>query len=336
MKKALSLFLVCLLILSLFAGCADDSAQKGKADSLTAMSSTVPQSSEQPQSEEEKPVHMLDGKKIIFIGNSYTYYGKTVLEKNQTVLTQDRRNNDHGYFYQLCKQNGAEVSVTNWTFGAHDFTCLFEKCTANRGCDGVDHASYLVDRNYDYVVMQQGNASANIPDFIDKCDMVMNIFKEANPNVKFVFLVQSQAHINSYAWLPELDTLRQKGVTVVDWGALVYDIMNGAVAVPGGSQTYNKNSFIVCKSAADGYHPNMLSGYITTLMTYCAITGESAVGQSYDYCNDTSINGAFNFDHFCETYYCYDNATTNFPDVFASPADMKGIQTLADQYLKTN
>lgn len=47
--------------------------------------------------------HMLDGKKIIFIGDSFVFYGQTVLEKSQSVLSDGKRTNDHGYFYQLCK-----------------------------------------------------------------------------------------------------------------------------------------------------------------------------------------------------------------------------------------
>ena len=294
-----------------------------------------PQDNPEPEDDggEEKE-NILDGKKVIFIGNSHTYYGKTVLEKKQSVLTQEPRNNDKGYFYQLCKTNGAEVSVTNWTFGGHEFNSLFETCAANRGCDGEDHKAYLVDRNYDYVIMQQGSASANMPDFIEKIETVMNLFKEANPDTKFVFLVQHLAHIDNFKWRSQIKELEKKGVIIVDWGAVIVDIMNGKVKVPGATQTYNKNSFIVCKSAADGYHPNMLTGYITTLMTYCAITGESAVGQDYSFCNNSAINAEFSFSKFISKYYTYNNPTTNFNEVFASEKDMKGIQTLVDQYLE--
>jgi hypothetical protein len=35
--------------------------------------------------------HVLDGKKIIFVGNSYTYYGRAVIVKSQKILTQQER-----------------------------------------------------------------------------------------------------------------------------------------------------------------------------------------------------------------------------------------------------
>ena len=100
--------------------------------------------------------------------------------------------------------------------------------------------------------------------------------------------------------------------------------------------TYNKNTFIVNKSTSDGYHPNQLAGYITTLMTYCAITGRSAVGQPYDFVGDESLSsdGVYRtFDEYIAKYY-REGQTTNYPSVFASADDMRGIQTLIDQYLK--
>ena len=143
--------MICFLLLII--GCnSTESDEKTPLDTTSAPSATEATSKttgEDPEKKDPDPVS-LDGKKIIFIGNSYTYYGKTVLEKKQTYLTQASRSNVKGFFYQLCKENGANVEVTNWTFGAHDFTDLFKNCTANRGCDGVDHASYLVDRNFDY------------------------------------------------------------------------------------------------------------------------------------------------------------------------------------------
>lgn len=279
----------------------------------------------------------LDGKKIIFIGNSFTYYGKAVIDKGWDVYegVQEDRSNDKGYFYQLCKSNGAEVSVTNWTWGGHALSDTFsgEECTRDRACKGYVHLDYLTDLDFDYVVMQQGSGDTG-ETILNYTKKIKDIFKAVNPDVKFVYIVQSSTHFNDKTdVLNVTKEIEADGITVVDWGNLVYDIATGAVSVPGATESYNKNSFIIQKSASDGYHPNMLTGYITSLMAYCAITGESAVGQDYSFCNDSSINSAFNFDKFISNYYTYDNATTNFPEVFGSKADMKGIQKLVDKYL---
>ena len=161
----------------------------------------------------------------------------------------------------------------------------------------------------------------------------MDIFREANPDVKFIFHVPHNPYEKNFDWLSNLKALSQKGMLIVEWGELVSDLISGGATVPGGTQIYNRNSFIVCKSATDGYHPNVLTGYITTLMLYCASTGESAVGQDYSFCGDTSININFSFADFIKTYYTYDNATTNLVEIFSSPEDMLGIQQLIDKYL---
>ena len=291
---------------------------------------------DESQTEEnpEESKHVLDGKKILFIGNSFTYYGKTVIEKKQSILTQEPRSNDTGYFYQLCKSNGAEVSVTNWTFGGHSLADILGVCSANRGCDGVKHLDYLVDREFDYVFIQHGGTDSHtFEELQQQCDMLMNIFREANPDVKFIFHIPHNPYEKNFDWLSNLEALSQKGMLIVEWGELVSDLISGGATVPGGTQIYNRNSFIVCKSATDGYHPNVLTGYITTLMLYCAITGESAVGQDYSFCGDTSININFSFADFIKTYYTYDNATTNLVEIFSSPEDMLGIQQLIDEYL---
>jgi hypothetical protein len=69
-------------------------------------------------------------------------------------------------------------------------------------------------------------------------------------------------------------------------------------------------------------------------MAYCAITGESAVGQPYEFCFDKSINSKFNLDPYQYVSKSdYPNYTTNMADVFMSAEDMLGIQMLIDRYL---
>ena len=119
---------------------------------------------------------------------------------------------------------------------------------------------------------------------------------------------------------------------VVDWGALVNDIITGKTTVPGTTQTYDQNSFIISKSESDGFHPNMLTGYITALMTYCAITGESAQGQTFNFGDSDLLFGTAAIEAFRSKYYTY-RPITNFPAILTSETEMTGIQQLIDQYL---
>ena len=80
----------------------------------------------------------------------------------------------------------------------------------------------------------------------------------------------------------------------------------------------------------------MLSGYITTLMAYCAMTGESAIGQTYSFYNDTTLNSKFDAPGYADYYYNNGTNDTNFIIIFSSPSDMEGIQQLVDKYIREN
>ena len=296
-------------------------------------------SEESTEMEEIKKNVSLDGKRVIFIGNSYVYYGRTVINKSTSVMTQAERENDKGFFYQLCLENGMEVNVTNWTFGGHGLADFFGAPCAHSSsaCRGTRHEAELKNRYYDYVFVSPGGGERSAQTIADDFNYIIKFFREANPDVKIICLANLGCHGYSsfrtdlpaiYNYYP---TLAEKGVIMADWGGLVYRIMHGIWSVPGGTQTYGENSFIV----KDGFHPNMLAGYITTLMAYCAVTGESAVGQTCDFCNDRSINNKFNFNTYVRDYYTTE-ITTNFPDIFASASDMRGIQELVDKYLAEN
>lgn len=273
--------------------------------------------------------HFLDGKKVLFIGNSWTFHGHAVFRKSRTVLELSTRRNDTGYFYQLAKTNGAEPAITNWTWGGHALKDIFSNvCTAARECKGLDHLSNFTDYDYDYVFMQEGTVQN-----AETVKEVAEKFKAVNPDTKFFVLMPSYHYFGEKDTTEYIKNLEAQDITVVDWGKMVVDIANGKAEVPGAVEKYNKNSFIVALSETDGHHPNVLTGYVTALMAYCALTGESAVGQSYEFCGDTNISKEFDFEAYERDYYVYDNATTNFPEIFASPSDMKGLQMLADEYL---
>ncbi len=239
------------------------------------------------------------------------------------------RYGDKGYFYQICKNNGASVSVTNYTFSGKGPQWIYE-----------NKADELKDLYYDYVVISLGRNSANTGEQYSKIlNDWMTLFQSKNPNVKLLLLVSSGCHNISVDktfpidLLNNLDTLEEAfDAKIVDWGKLVSDVIREEVQVPNAQNTFNKNSFVVHKTDKDGFHPNMLTGYITALMTYCAITEESAVGQKYDFCCDKNINSAFNANGFINTYYI--KGTTNFTQIMNSETDMRGLQTLIDQYLE--
>ena len=329
MKRMISTVLLLAVCLSLLGCGAAGPPQTTASPETTAATEPVPSGPSQAA------IDALDGKKILFIGNSYTFYGRCVNSAG-SELTQKARTGDEGLFYHLCKQNGIDVEVTNWTFGGHDLTDMTtnEAClTKDSACYGVNHADYLTDRYFDYVAIQCYFESEYAGNLAEHLKPTMDLFREANPDVKFLFLVPHMTYVRKFAWNEaSLAELAGTDITICNWGGMLNDIINKVTTVPGGTQQYFFASFVISKDEKDGHHQNLLVGYLTALMTYCAITGDSAVGQPYAFADDRSLNPYFDMDAFMTQYYVYE-PFTNFVSIYRSEPDMLGLQQLIDDYL---
>lgn len=280
----------------------------------------------------------INGKTVMFIGNSFVYYGGAVSDACQFY------NEDSGFFSKICKQNGEDVTVVNRTFGGHrlcDFLpegCRFSKHQGRSdnphgGCPGIgaDLLSRIDLSAVDYVFFSE--AGIQNPELVSTLERLTARFP--NPETKFFYIGHSYTYLKNHTTITDAyPALREKGFGIVEWGRLVRDIIEGDAKIEGSAVEYTKDTFIVNKK--DTFHPNPLSGYITALMCYCAVTGKSAVGADYGFVADAFAgNGSGGLKNamsgFVDEYY--NPGTTNYPEVFASDADMKGIQKLIDAYL---
>lgn len=291
--------------------------------------------------------YKIDGKKILIAGCSYSYYGGFVERTGGNQMAQDyRTTGETGLFKRICELNGANVTVTDWTYGGHDLTDLFDgSCAADDGnCPGRDHLADLKDRNYDIVILQDiitpGYKTAE--EYVENVRMAMTPFLEVNPETDIYLLVHHRYYQQaSYAPLTDsVELIREQlGVKVIDWGALIHDVTEGIAEVEGSVIDYNYYSFVVSNSKSDGYHQNLLAGYLTAIITYASLTGETTVGQPYTFIYDLSSK-YLNIDKYISSFYKYDNPATelnekatNMKEIFYSDADMLGLQKLADEYL---
>ena len=327
MKKLLSLLLALTLLVSLSAcGASTDAPTTEPVQTTTAAptEATTPQAS----------IDALQGKRILFVGNSYTYYGRVVINQGYDVLTQKERTDNRGMFYYMCKEKGIDVEVTNWVFGGHDLTDTLGHCCTmtETSCAGVDHLSYLTDPNFDYVCLQPYFEDEYTGDMVSHLQPMMDFFRAANPDVKFLLLVPHMTFVRNFDWRNDFAALADVGVTICNWGGMLDDIVNKRVEVPGGTQQYFFGSFVISQNEKDGHHQNLLVGYLTAQMVYCAITGESAVGQPYTVADDSSLHPEFDMEAYQEKYYTYE-PITNFVDIYRSESDMNGLQQLIDRYL---
>ena len=317
-KKTISMMLAVLLCVSVFAGCGGKNKEQ-TGTTTPGTTATDPTATETP-----------GGNRVIFFGDTQISYGQCVLDDEQSTNINDRLN-DQGIFYQIGKANGVEFQVTNYSFGGHKLSDFYTgSCAAGRGHDGHNHMNDLDNYNYDYVVLQESAKSVDY-DVVNAVTKMKELFAAHNPNVKIIFVPQLIAYTNNYAWAKQLEQLETMGVTVADVGFLQKSMIDGTLKVPGGNQAYNRYSFIISKSAQDGINPNILTGYMTAMMTYCAITGQKAVDLA-PLAKTSIVNDATQLSAFRSK--CYLSVTeTNFDQVLLSETEMQGIRKLIDQVL---
>lgn len=277
----------------------------------------------------------LDGKKIIFIGNSYTYVGKVVYQVYNSHPELEKRQNDRGFFWQLCQMNGIDVDVTNWTFSSHRLHNTFrEPCAIEGDCFGLNHEDYLTDRVYDYVVIQPHANDLSQEHIKEDIDYIMNLFREANPDVKFVIFgcAALYGHNTTGKSYPEITgyfkELAEQDHIIADWGNIVTDVVNGKTAVPGSQLPYDNASFVI----SDGHHPSLLGGYLATMTVFCAITGKSALELPADFFISDTERAAM-VEKQLKGSYERGELDTNFHTALSMESEVKGFQQLVDQYL---
>ena len=259
----------------------------------------------------------LDGVRVLFVGNSFTYYGRCTVNRNRIV------DNDSGYFYQAARAMGDEVKVSSFTFNGSIlrtdstsrtslYDLMLETFPNHYGKGGEMDEFY----DQDVVILQQQNVD------MANTQSVIRLFMELfSPETQFcVFIHHSNVQRDQRNVLGAAETLRDEGsVIYLPVGHLVYDVWTGRTAVPGATLKYNQDSFCVNQDD-DRHHPNYLTGYLTALTVYYALTGQSVQDCSHAFV-DRSLE------------YYKNGATSNYPAILSSDADMRGLKQLVEEYV---
>ena len=274
--------------------------------------------------ENKKNTRSLDGKRAIFIGNSFIYYGNCVTDKC--------RDNDKGYFYQLAHSVNESVYVYNCTFGGKNLRYIYE--------NKLLPTDKKLLSDFDLVFLSE--AGENNASIMSDIRNIKTLFRK---DAEFFYLCHEYTHEASHQnILSALAEMENEGITVVDWGGLVYKIWNSLIDVPGSKTYYTRQTFIKdnkggingteCVGAGkpgDRYHQNPLSGYICALMAFCAASGRKALGAEYRFASDSSIHPYFDIDAFIRSHYS-SPLSTNLKEILSSEHEIRAIQALIDAY----
>ena len=262
-----------------------------------------------------------DKKKIAFVGNSFTFFGKCV-----DVNSFD--SSDNGYFWLLARAFGDEATVTNFTWGGASLwhkgdgiapRALYEKMIELHPAYYNNPQGLPMDDFYrqDAVVLQQSGDCIN--ETYEDARLIMQLFA---PETKFGFYITTYDAFHSFE--PSFEAarrIRDDGGVYIPLGHLVDDIINGRVEVEHSQLDYNKNSFVVCREH-DRFHPNTLTGYLTALCTYCAFTQRDVSDADYSFV-EAMDNQQF-----------YTLGESNHGLIIGSEADMRALGALVLDYCK--
>ncbi len=250
----------------------------------------------------------LDGARVMFVGNSFLYYGYCTTTKNKIVL------GDKGYFYQVGMEMGDDIDVTSVTYGGKGLKELYGILIDNYPNHYAKGGTLDYFYEQDYVILQQ--EGSNNSTTLEYAEKIMSLFP---PETKFAFFIHHHNAQNNHTnVLNAAKQLRdEKGVIYIPTGHLIYDVWKGKTKVPGATLTYSKNSFVV--DHTDSHHPNYLNGYLTALTCYYALSGKSIVDCPHDFVRTTM------------EYYT--KATSNYDKILASDEDMLGLKELVEQYV---
>ena len=267
-------------------------------------------------------IQSFDKKKIIFIGNSFTFFGKCV-----NVKTFDKV--DDGYFYKLAQSFGEDVTVTNFTWGGASFwhkgdgfasRMLYEKLKELHPAYYNNPQGLPLDSFYvqDIAVLRQ--SGDRIKETYEDARLIMELFP---PETVFGFYITTYDAFHNFE--PSFEAAQkirdEHNGAYIPLGHMVDSLIKGEALLKDSLLEYTKNSFIVCREN-DKFHPNTLTGYLTALCVYSAFT------QKEVFSADHSFVTQMNREEF------YSLGDTNHPEIIASDREMLALKHLVYEYCK--
>ena len=201
-------------------------------------------------------------KQVLFIGNSYLYYGDSI--HNHVVRLAKAADKDNAKLY---KYKSATISGSYlWHHNIESY---------------LKSGALGLKTPFDVVVLQGHSTSQTTPEkrqsFTEKASEFNALIKETGAKTAlFMPWAYTKEHKK---YNPEMLKMNQEGYT--EAGNKI-----GALVIPVGlafKEAYARKSGIVLQKHYDGSHPDLLGTYLAACVTYAALYEKSPVGNSYTY-----------------------------------------------------
>lgn len=201
-------------------------------------------------------------KQVLFVGNSYLYYGDSLHNHVVRLAKAADKENEKLYSYKSATISGSYL----WHHNIESY---------------LKPGALGLKTPFDVVVLQGHSTSQTTPekrkDFLEKAEEFNELIN--NTGAKTALFMPWAYTEKHKKYTPEMLTMNRDGYT--EAGNEI-----GALVIPAGlafKVAYAKKPGIVLQKQYDGSHPDLLGTYLAACVTYAALYETSPVGNSYTY-----------------------------------------------------
>ena len=206
---------------------------------------------------------------LLFVGNSYLYYGDSL--HNHVVRMAEEAYPDEDFDYKSATISGAYLDHHN--IESH-----------------LEPGKLGLDEPFDIVILQGHSASQNNDKNRERFrSAVVDMDKAIEATGAQTALYMSPAYTEQHnSYDPQMSLWLDEGYTSV-----ANEV--GALVIPVGlafEEAYSRRPDIVLHKDFDGSHPTLLGTYLAAATTFATLYDESVVGNSYTYFGEISEEDA--------------------------------------------
>ena len=201
-------------------------------------------------------------KQVLFIGNSYLYYGDSLHNHVVRMAKAADKENEKAYSYKSATISGAYL----WHHHIENY---------------LKPGALGLKAPFDVVILQGHSTSQTIP---EKHKSFANKVAEFNEQIKKsgakTALLMTWAYTKKHKkYNPRMLEMNREGY--IEVGNKI-----GALVIPAGlafEEAYKRQPGIKLQKEYDGSHPDLIGTYLAACVTYAALYHKSPVGNPYTY-----------------------------------------------------
>lgn len=221
-----------------------------------------PARSNEPVAPEVRALGIDTPRRVLFVGNSYLYYGDSLHNHVRRLAIENDKANEKKYGYK-------SITISGGTLAQHDLAHYLKPNAVG------------IKQPFEVVVLQ-GHSAAGLSEkrgaaFVEAVTTFNDLIRASGAKTA---LYMTHAYTPAHkSYDPAM--LRKTAKLYIETGNRI-----GALVIPVGlafEEAYRRKPDLKLQKDYDGSHPDLIGTYLAACVTYAALYGKSPVGNPYDY-----------------------------------------------------